>query len=218
MTKVDLTEAQRLTEAASEGPWHWDEHFEKDVPDGDGLALTNPAGAEVVGAYNYHCCAYRIDPHVEAADMAFIAAARSLVPGLIGELTEARQQLETAQQRAERLKMERDNLVKINAGLAAQLDAAIAMAKDQIKGASEDVVELGRQAMLRMQEQIHEQVVQPLFAERDEAEATIERVRALCDKAIAGTVIQPDGWALDPHAIRAALGAAVNGSSTEATQ
>jgi len=62
----------RETAAASyPGPWRWDENYGRD---GDtGLALTNDAGDEVVGAYNYHCCDFRDDPTVRDQEKAHIA-------------------------------------------------------------------------------------------------------------------------------------------------
>lgn len=57
--------------ASYPGPWRWDENYGRD---GDtGLALTNDAGDEVVGAYNYHCCDFRDDPTVRDQEKAHIA-------------------------------------------------------------------------------------------------------------------------------------------------
>ena len=69
--------------AATPGPWRWDEKF-GDKGD-EGLALTNDAGAEIIGAYNHHCCSFRDDPNVEDNDATFIAAA----PVTVARLTSA---------------------------------------------------------------------------------------------------------------------------------
>ncbi|MDQ5862435.1 MAG: hypothetical protein M3536_09255 [Actinomycetota bacterium] len=69
---------------ATPGPWRWDEDY---GDKGDtGLALTNDAGAEIVGAYNHHCCSFRDDPRVEDNDANFIAAAPTDVARLTGAL------------------------------------------------------------------------------------------------------------------------------------
>jgi len=71
-------------DAATEGPWFWDENF--GAKDDTGLALTNAAGVEVVSAYNFHCCEFRDSPHVPIHDRAFIAAARTEIPALVAAL------------------------------------------------------------------------------------------------------------------------------------
>lgn len=73
-----LASIKERAEAATPGPWRWDEDF---GDGGDtGLALTNDSGAEVVGAYNHHCCSFRDDPSVEDNDAAFIAHSRTDLP------------------------------------------------------------------------------------------------------------------------------------------
>jgi hypothetical protein len=70
--------------AATPGQWRWDEGYGEA---GDtGLALTNDAGAEIVGAYNHHCCSFRDDPLVDDNDAEFIAAAPSTVARLTAAL------------------------------------------------------------------------------------------------------------------------------------
>jgi hypothetical protein len=67
-----LDAIQAKLDAATPGPWRWDENYGEELD--TGLALTNDAGAEIVGAYNHHCCAFRDDPNVEDNDAEFIAA------------------------------------------------------------------------------------------------------------------------------------------------
>ncbi len=76
---------RELLAAATPGPWRWDENY---GDNGDtGLALTNDAGVEIVGAYNHHCCAFRDDPNIEnESDAAFIAAAPSIVAQLLAKI------------------------------------------------------------------------------------------------------------------------------------
>lgn len=66
-----IAEDEAVASTATAGPWRWDADFgdENDT----GLALTNDSKAEVVGAYNYHCCSFRDDPRVEPDDAVFIA-------------------------------------------------------------------------------------------------------------------------------------------------
>lgn len=64
---IDALERRR--DAAPAGPWAWRDDF---GDHGDtGLALTNAAGDEIIGAYNWHCCSFRDDPTVAdgAADL-----------------------------------------------------------------------------------------------------------------------------------------------------
>lgn len=70
---IDLDALEEIAIAATDGPWQWDEKYD----DGDGttgLALLNGSRAEVVGAYNHRCCAFRDDPKVEDCDAKHIAA------------------------------------------------------------------------------------------------------------------------------------------------
>jgi hypothetical protein len=69
---------------ATPGPWHWDQKFGE--KNDTGLALTNDAGAEIVGAYNTHCCDFRDDPTVEDTDAALIVAAVNALPKLTAAL------------------------------------------------------------------------------------------------------------------------------------
>jgi hypothetical protein len=82
-------EIRERAEAAPKGPWRWNEQFGE--PHDSGLALTNDAGVEIVGAYNDHCCSFRIDPTVDESALAFIAAARSDIPFLLEQLSKAEQ-------------------------------------------------------------------------------------------------------------------------------
>lgn len=68
-------------DAATPGPWRWDEDYGSKGD--EGLALTNDVGAEIVGAYNHHCCSFRDDPTVEDNDAEFIAAAPADVAFLL---------------------------------------------------------------------------------------------------------------------------------------
>jgi len=73
-----LAGIKERADAATAGPWRWDESF---GDEGDtGLALTSDSGAEVVGAYNHHCCSFRDDPSVEDNDAEFIAHSRTDLP------------------------------------------------------------------------------------------------------------------------------------------
>lgn len=83
MTAPDLSAIRAQLAGITPGPWKWDEEY---GDKGDtGLALTNDSGAEIIGAYNHHCCSFRDDPNVESeADAAFIAAAPSTVTRLLG--------------------------------------------------------------------------------------------------------------------------------------
>jgi len=76
-----LDRLEELGEAATPGPWRWDSEFGE--ANDTGLALTNDAGEEIVGAYNDHCCSFRDDPHVNDADAALIVAAVNALPDLI---------------------------------------------------------------------------------------------------------------------------------------
>lgn len=89
---LDLDALEATAKAATPGPWRWDEDFGEN---GDtGLALTNDARAEVVGAYNWHCCSFRDDPTVEDNDAEHIAAFDPpTVLELIAKLREAREVL-----------------------------------------------------------------------------------------------------------------------------
>ena len=79
---LSLSAIRELHAGITPGPWRWDEEF-GDAGD-TGLALTNDAGAEIIGAYNHHCCSFRDDPTVEDKDAAFIAAAPTTVEQLLG--------------------------------------------------------------------------------------------------------------------------------------
>lgn len=85
---LNLDDLEATAKAATPGPWRWDEDFGEN---GDtGLALTNDARAEVVGAYNWHCCSFRDDPTVEDNDAEHIAAFDPpTVLALIAKLREA---------------------------------------------------------------------------------------------------------------------------------
>lgn len=85
---LNLDDLEATAKAATPGPWRWDEDFGEN---GDtGLALTNDARAEVVGAYNWHCCSFRDDPTVEDNDAEHIAAFDPpTVLALIARLREA---------------------------------------------------------------------------------------------------------------------------------
>lgn len=72
--------------AATPGPWRWDEKFDPDKDGDTGLALTNESGVEIIGAYNYHCCAYRDDPNVDESSAEFIAHAPTDVRKLLAAL------------------------------------------------------------------------------------------------------------------------------------
>jgi hypothetical protein len=76
-----LDEIRGRLAAASPGPWRWDEEFGA-AGDQD-LALTNEAGTEIVGAYNDHCCSFRIPPSVQDNDAEFIAHAPADVARLL---------------------------------------------------------------------------------------------------------------------------------------
>lgn len=81
-TKI-LDQLDALREAATPGPWRWDPEFSDDGDrDSKGLALTNDEAVEIVGAYNWHCCDFRMDPEVSDADAALIAAAVNALPAL----------------------------------------------------------------------------------------------------------------------------------------
>jgi hypothetical protein len=68
---INLEALEAIAKAATPGPWQWDHKY---GDEGDtGLALTNDTRAEVVGAYNYHCCSFRDDPTVEDRDAEYIA-------------------------------------------------------------------------------------------------------------------------------------------------
>lgn len=79
---ASLDRIRALHAGITPGPWRWDENYGEA---GDtGLALTNDAKVEIVGAYNHHCCSFRDDPIVENdADAAFIAAAPFIVAQLL---------------------------------------------------------------------------------------------------------------------------------------
>mgnify|MGYP003558646982 CR=1 FL=1 len=85
---INLDDLEATAKDATPGPWRWDEDFGEN---GDtGLALTNDARAEVVGAYNWHCCSFRDDPTVEDNDAEHIAAFDPpTVLALIAKLREA---------------------------------------------------------------------------------------------------------------------------------
>jgi hypothetical protein len=69
-----IGEDEAVARGATAGPWRWDENYKgTDGKDDADLALTNDEGAEVVGAYNWHCCDFRISPTVEPADAEHIA-------------------------------------------------------------------------------------------------------------------------------------------------
>jgi hypothetical protein len=76
-----LDEIRGRFEAATPGPWRWDEEY-GDAND-TGLALTNDAGAEIIGAYNHHCCSFRDDPSVKDTDAEFIAHAPADMAALL---------------------------------------------------------------------------------------------------------------------------------------
>ena len=75
----------RLAKAA-DGPWIWDEKFDPDKDADSGLALTNAAGVEIIGAYNYHCCAFRDDPTVDEDSAELIANAPTDIARLLAAL------------------------------------------------------------------------------------------------------------------------------------
>lgn len=77
--RLDAIQARK--DAATPGPWRWDENFGESHD--TGLALTNEAGAEIVGAYNHHCCSFRDDPSVEDDDAEFIANAPTDIQDLL---------------------------------------------------------------------------------------------------------------------------------------
>lgn len=87
-TPTRLERIQARANEATVGPWHWDESY-GDGAD-TGLALTNNEQAEIVGAYNHHCCSFRDDPQVEDHDAEFIANARDDVPYLLAKLAAIR--------------------------------------------------------------------------------------------------------------------------------
>ncbi|UUG69995.1 hypothetical protein SEA_ZUCKER_35 [Arthrobacter phage Zucker] len=79
MTTLD--EIRGRLSAATPGPWHWDEEY---GDKGDtGLALTNETGAEIIGAYNHHCCSFRDDPSVDDNDAELIAHAPADITALL---------------------------------------------------------------------------------------------------------------------------------------
>jgi len=81
-----LGEIEARVNAAAVGPWRWDENFGEK---GDtGTALTNDAGTEIIGAYNWHCCSYRDEPTVDEASAEFIAHARADIPALLAMVRE----------------------------------------------------------------------------------------------------------------------------------
>ena len=90
-----LAAIKARAEAATSGPWEWRPDYVepgRESTEG-GLALAGKDDVEVVGAYNYHCCDFRIDVDVNEADQAFIAAARSDVPALVAEVEKLRAEL-----------------------------------------------------------------------------------------------------------------------------
>lgn len=75
---------RETAQASYPGPWRWDENYGSD---GDtGLALTNDAGDEVVGAYNYHCCDFRDDPTVRDEEKSHIAMWSPDVAALVADV------------------------------------------------------------------------------------------------------------------------------------
>ena len=97
---LDLGALEATAKAATPGPWRWDEDFGEN---GDtGLALTNDARAEVVGAYNWHCCSFRDDPTVEDNDAEHIAAFDPpTVLALIAKLREAERQRDASEKQVD---------------------------------------------------------------------------------------------------------------------
>lgn len=98
MTALDLPAIRALHAGITPGPWRWDESYGEE---GDtGLALTNNAKVQIVGAYNHHCCSFRDDPIVEnEADAAFIAAAPSIVTQLLAKIDAVEAELAATEQR-----------------------------------------------------------------------------------------------------------------------
>jgi len=88
----DLDAIQARADKAASGPWRWDENF---GDKGDtGTALTNDAGTEIIGAYNWHCCSYRDEPTVDESSAEFIAHARTDVPALLALVREQQAKLD----------------------------------------------------------------------------------------------------------------------------
>lgn len=85
---LNLDALEATARAATPGPWRWDENYGD--PGDTGLALTNDARKEIVGAYNYHCCAFRDEPNVGEGDAEHIATFDPpTVLALIARLREA---------------------------------------------------------------------------------------------------------------------------------
>lgn len=87
-----IARLEELKAGAAALPWQWDEKFTKgsDYDSGGGLALTNDDGAEVVGAYNFHCCEFRDDVRAEPGDQELIAALSHTVDPMLDILRFAR--------------------------------------------------------------------------------------------------------------------------------
>ena len=82
---IDLDAAQALADAATPGPWIW-EHDQEDSWD----SLDGPGGKSILWANGMHTEGWI---NADTADAAFIAEARTLVPALIAELREVREEL-----------------------------------------------------------------------------------------------------------------------------
>lgn len=90
--QVNLDELERITNAATPGPWSEDHNGTPDSPD-------DWYGAAILGALKLHpggaitaCNLIQVDSI--PADARFIAEARTAVPALIAELREARATIE----------------------------------------------------------------------------------------------------------------------------
>jgi hypothetical protein len=93
MTELDLAAIEARAAAATPGPWHWDPAFGTKNEVGHALALANDGGAEIVGAYNSHCCDFRMDPTVGDSDAEFIAASRADIAALVSEVKILRERI-----------------------------------------------------------------------------------------------------------------------------
>lgn len=106
---------------ATPGVWRWDPEFGE--KDDTGLALTNDEGAEIVGAYNYHCCSFRDDPTVEEADAAAIVSDHNAVPDLIARLTAV---LDLADELEREARTDRDTVLWVTSAFRAAVTAPLA--------------------------------------------------------------------------------------------
>ena len=131
-----LDELEALREAATPGPWHWDPNFAEVYDTGTGLALTNDAGAEIVGAYNYHCCDFRDDPRVGDADAALIVAAVNALPDLIAAARAHRGLADAVRALADELAVAASYAPygEFDKGMAAAFDTAVARLRGLLDG------------------------------------------------------------------------------------